>query len=127
MTRIMVVDDSTAMRDLLRDILEMSGFAVEEADSAEAAGELLGQFRCDVLVADIFLPGRDGLWLIREARAKGLAKRMVAVTGGGSVGGLDALEAARIAGADHVLAKPFSAAALIAAIRGTAAANPAAG
>ncbi len=124
MTRVLVVDDSEIVRDLLRDILEVAGFAVEEAGSSETAEDMLAQSRYDVLVADIFLPGRNGIWLIREARLKGLVTRVVSVSGGGSVGGIDALEAARIAGADCALKKPFSAAALIAAIGECATATP---
>ena len=123
MSWVLVVDDSEPTREVMRDILEMAGYSVMEADSAETAVELLDDLRFAVLVTDIFLPGRNGLWLVREACSRGLVDRLVAVSGGGSVGGMDALEAARIAGADCVLKKPFSAAALIEAARGAAAAQ----
>jgi CheY-like chemotaxis protein len=123
MTRVLVVDDSEPTRDVMRDVLEMAGCAIMEADSAESALALLGQHRFEALVTDIFLPGHNGIWLIREVRASGAAGRVVSVSGGGSIGGMDALEAARIAGADSVLKKPFSAAALIEAVRGAATAH----
>lgn len=123
MTRVLVVDDSQPIREVMRDILEIVGFAVREAESAESALALLGEHRFEAVVTDIFLPGHNGIWLIRELRANGAVDRVVSVSGGGSIGGMDALEAARIAGADTVLKKPFSAAALIEAVRGAATAH----
>ena len=66
---ILVVDDDTSTRELLRELFELARATVRVADSAPLA---LASFRAappDLLVADIGLPGEDGLSLMRRIRA----------------------------------------------------------
>lgn len=117
--RVLVVDDSAAAREVAQDILEMAGCSVVGAQSAEDALDLLSRCAVDVLVADIFLPGMNGVELIAETKARHLAGHIVAVSSGGIIAGRDALDAACLAGAETGLKKPFAANALINAVRGS--------
>lgn len=66
--RVLAVDDEPDSLDLLRTVLEGAGAEVTTAVSAPSALALLGTSTPDVLVADIGMPGMDGLQLIREVR-----------------------------------------------------------
>lgn len=57
---ILVVDDSLAIRNHLRSLLEAGGFAVSEADSVEAALQLLPKQAFDCILMDVLMPGLDG-------------------------------------------------------------------
>jgi PAS domain S-box-containing protein len=67
--RALVVDDETDTRELLRAVLESSGSQVRTASSAPEALELFEQWRPDVLLSDIGMPGENGYSLIRKIRA----------------------------------------------------------
>jgi len=66
--RILVVDDSASMRQMVSFALTSAGFAVEEAeDGAVALGRAKGQ-RFNAVVTDVNMPNMDGIALIRELR-----------------------------------------------------------
>jgi CheY-like chemotaxis protein/nitrogen-specific signal transduction histidine kinase len=67
--RILVVDDEDDTRDLLRAILESCGSEVATAASAAEAVELFPEWKPDVLISDIGMPGEDGYSLIGKVRA----------------------------------------------------------
>ncbi len=70
MARIVVVDDSKLMRNLLRTILEQAGHEVETWEDV-TAGEVAGRITAanpDLLVTDFQMPGCNGLTLVRMAR-----------------------------------------------------------
>lgn len=66
--RVLVVDDEPDARELLRSLLGMYGIEVHVAASAAEALDGMEQFRPDVLVSDIGMPGEDGYGLIRRIR-----------------------------------------------------------
>jgi PAS domain S-box-containing protein len=65
---ILAVDDEPDSLNLLRSVLESAGARVTTAVSAAAALEVIGRAAADVIVADIGMPGMDGLQLIRAIR-----------------------------------------------------------
>jgi two-component system chemotaxis response regulator CheY len=68
-SRVLIVDDSRAMRAYLRTILKPLGADVLECDSGPAALRALDAGPCaDVLIVDWNLPGMDGLSLVQELR-----------------------------------------------------------
>ncbi|HSV28735.1 MAG TPA: response regulator [Candidatus Omnitrophota bacterium] len=115
---ILVVDDQPAMREVVRDVLEITGCRVTEAASAESAKALIAQQPVQVVVTDIFMDGTrpTGVELIDHIRRTLPGVRIVAVSGGGS----DALRVAAEHGADAILTKPFSAQELLRAVAGSA-------
>lgn len=119
--RILVVDDQPAMRDVVRDVLELSGCRVAEAASVEDAIAEIVSNGVAVVVTDIYLDGTNptGIDLVAGIRRIAPTVRVVAVSGGGgSIDGCDPLDVALKAGADACLRKPFSAAALLDAVGG---------
>ena len=103
-TEILIVDDDAAVRDSLRALLESSGLAVREFDSAKAllASPLLGESAC--VVADIRMPDMDGLALQEELIKRRIGLPVIIVTGHGDVA--LAVRAMK-AGAVDFIEKPF--------------------
>lgn len=67
--RVLIVDDEMDARDLVIEMLERRGAEVRGAASAAEGIECLENWRPDVLIADIGMPGEDGYGLIRRVRA----------------------------------------------------------
>src|SRR5512139_1424180 len=65
---ILVVDDELAMRESLREILELEGFQVSLADGGETALEVLEQTQIDLMLLDLKMKGMDGLETIEAAK-----------------------------------------------------------
>src|SRR2546429_8590517 len=61
---LLFVDDEPALRSLMAERLGERGYEVTEADSGEKAIELLEQFAFDVVIADLRMPGIDGIRVI---------------------------------------------------------------
>lgn len=78
--RVLVVDDDPDARDLLQLVLETAGAVVQPAASASAALALLRDFRPQLLVSDVGMPGEDGYSLMRKLRAAGETLPAVALT-----------------------------------------------
>ena len=69
-TRILVVDDEDAIRDLLIQAVESAGYACEGAATGEAALRALSAEPADVVITDIKMPGMSGIELLREVKAR---------------------------------------------------------
>lgn len=80
MVRVLIVEDETNVRFALRRMLDKS-FEVGTAESAEDALDRLEQQRFDVVLADLNLTGRDGLWLLARVRERWPATRRILISG----------------------------------------------
>lgn len=101
---ILVVDDDTRLRELLRKYLTDKGHVVATAaDAAEARQRLAGML-FDLIVLDVMMPGDSGLDLTRELRRQGNGVPVLLLTAMGEVEDrINGLES----GADDYLSKPF--------------------
>jgi two-component system, OmpR family, KDP operon response regulator KdpE len=111
--RILVVDDELQMRRVLRVSLSAHGYQVVEAESGEQALNKLNIARCGFVLLDLNLPGLDGIATCRAIRAHSEVPIIV-------VSIRDSKEdkaAARGAGADDYITKPFGFEELLARIR----------
>lgn len=116
-SRILVVDDDPALRDLLSAYLTDTGFIVDVAADGTAMRRAMEQALPDAIVLDLMLPGEDGLALTRALRGQTGAAASVPVlilsARGEEVDRVVGLEM----GADDYLAKPFSPRELLARLR----------
>ena len=103
--RALVVDDEPALADLMRIGLELAGWAVEVAHDGTAALKAAREFRPDVLVLDIMLPGMDGVELLGKIRSFAPGIPALFLTAKDAVA--DRV-AGLTAGGDDYVTKPFS-------------------
>ncbi len=108
---ILVVDDEPGIRSSVKDILEDEGFNVSVAESAEEARILREENAPDLVFLDIWMPGEDGVSLLKEWKeSQGLSFPVVMMSGHGTVE--TAVEATRL-GAFDFIEKPLSLAKLL--------------
>src|ERR1700730_15243697 len=63
MTKVLIAEDNAVNRELLRELLEMRGYAVEEACDGQEALHMIEQTNPDLLLLDIGMTVLDGCWL----------------------------------------------------------------
>jgi len=103
-SQLLIVDDDTAMREMLASLFRDRGYAVEEAASAAEALERADQQCFDVALSDIRMPGKTGIEMVGELRARLPETPVVLMTAFGSID--SAVESMR-AGAFDYITKPF--------------------
>jgi CheY-like chemotaxis protein len=101
--RALVVEDDAAVREMLRRMLERSGFAVATAATGREAVKLFGERQVDLAVTDLMMPQMDGLTLIRELLRVQPSARIIVISGAES-----GHDAALALGAKAALRKPVS-------------------
>jgi excisionase family DNA binding protein len=101
---VLVVDDDESVREMLSMSLSAAAYEVVTASDGSTALAALQRTPCDLLMADLKMPGMDGLTLIREARKRSPTLPVVIVTGLPSEA--SAIEAIDI-GVSGYLTKPF--------------------
>src|SRR5690242_3406087 len=105
-TRVLIADDDTVVRDVVRRYLERDGMDVSIAHDGNEALRLLDTEQIDVAVLDVMMPGSDGLSLCRDLRREGdFSMPVILLT---ALGEEDDRIAGLEAGADDYLTKPFS-------------------
>jgi CheY-like chemotaxis protein len=114
--RILIIDDDALSRELLQLLLSHEGYAIEIAESGEAALETIrGQQAMDAVLADLQMPGVRGAQLARELHSScGDQSRLIAMSASPPAPG-------ELQGYDAFLLKPFSAEALAAILCGNVA------
>ena len=103
-TRILVVDDETSVRHILRDFLAFQGYTVELADGAQAALEQILTAPFDLVLTDLEMPGKNGLDLLSELQSLRNPPPAIMMTGYGTVE--TAIQAMKAGAFDYIL-KPF--------------------
>lgn len=101
---ILVIDDDTRLRRLLKKYLSENGFIVSQASGAPEAKELLKLFSFSILILDMMMPGQNGQELTKELRASGFETPILMLT---AMGDIDNRISGLEAGADDYLSKPF--------------------
>lgn len=81
MPRILVVDDQTPVRAAIVLALQAKGFDVAAADSGQSGLTKFGQSDFDLLIADLFMPGIDGVTLIKALRKRNPSFPVIAMSG----------------------------------------------
>ena len=103
-SHILIVDDEPFFRNLYADLLRQDHYVLTLCDSGEEAIQLLGKKSFDLVLTDMVMPGKDGLDILRVARAASDPADVILVTGHASLeSAVDALRS----GARDYLVKPF--------------------
>lgn len=111
--KILVVDDESRMRKLVRDFLEREGFRVLEAGDGEEAMELFYQDKdIALLILDVMMPRMDGWQVCREVRKDSKVPIIMLTARGEERDELQGFEL----GVDEYISKPFSPKILVARV-----------
>jgi excisionase family DNA binding protein len=102
--RILVVDDEASIRDLLAKTLALAEYDVDVAPDGRSALERMRLYPYDLLIADLKMPGMDGLTVIREAKRYKADLPVIIITGFSTES--SAIEAVNLGVAGY-LTKPF--------------------
>jgi len=112
--RVLVVEDEEKTRESVTEGLRMEEWDVAPVASGEEAARVLNSERFDIIVLDWMLPDRDGIELLQELRARGIATPVLMLTARTT---LDDRVTGLESGADDYLLKPFAFAELLARCR----------
>ena len=104
MARILIIDDEPQIRRILSLMLQEKGFKTAEAESGERALELLPEFRPDIALLDMNMPGMSGLATLEALLKLDSKINCIMMTAYGTI--RSAVEAMKM-GAFHYLTKPF--------------------
>jgi excisionase family DNA binding protein len=102
--RVLVVDDEASIRDLLAKTLALAEYDVDVAPDGRSALERMRLYPYDLLIADLKMPGMDGLTVIREAKRYKTDLPVIIITGFSTEA--SAIEAVNLGVAGY-LTKPF--------------------
>ncbi|AHD02278.1 response regulator [Leisingera methylohalidivorans] len=113
MAHILIIEDEPVTRATLASYLDAQGYKVSQAETAEDAESILEEQDVDLLLVDINLPGKDGLQITREQRAKS-ELGIILVTGRDDE--IDRIVGLEL-GADDYVCKPFNRRELLARLK----------
>jgi two-component system KDP operon response regulator KdpE len=111
--RVLVVDDEPQIRRIMRVTLTSAGYEVDDAKTGEEALGKVREFRPDIVLLDINMPGMGGLAACRAIRSDANAAIIMLTVHNTEAAKVEALDA----GADDFVTKPFSTPELLARIR----------
>ena len=113
---LLIVDDSTSMRQMVAFALTSGGYNVKEAEDGIAALEVAKTQKFDAVITDVNMPRMDGIELIRQLRALPSYKftPLLMLT---TESGADKKSEGKAAGATGWLVKPFDPDQLLATVR----------
>jgi two-component system, LuxR family, response regulator FixJ len=110
---IFLIDDHASVRDALGEMLTVLGYSVKAYESAEAFLATVNKGEPGCIVADVKMPGTDGIGLVRELARRDIAVPVVLISGHADVPmAVDAIKS----GAQDFIEKPVDDAQLVAAI-----------
>jgi DNA-binding NtrC family response regulator len=112
MNVILIVDDEAAVREVLGRWLTAAGYETREAETAEAALEVMARACADVVMCDVEMPGEGGLWMAEQLRERYPTTAMVLATALDSVPPATSLKS----GIVQYLVKPFQRESVLSAI-----------
>jgi two-component system, OmpR family, response regulator len=110
---LLVVDDDQDIRDLLNRFLSKQGFRVSTAADGSELRQVMSDWKIDLVILDLMLPGEDGLSICRDLRTRSQVPVVMLTVIGEEADRIVGLEG----GADDYLAKPFNPHELLARIK----------
>ena len=113
---ILIIDDDPQILEIYKKFLENEGHLVVTADDGEEGIAIFRKYRADLVITDIVMSVKDGLKTIMELEKEFPAIRIIAISGGGTIGADRYLNLAEHIGVKQTLSKPISRKQLIDAV-----------
>jgi CheY-like chemotaxis protein len=105
---VLFIEDDRMNRRVVRDMLDVAGASMTEAENAEAGLALIEEHDFRIVLIDLRMPGMDGITAIRHIRARGDARGDVPIIVVTADAAIDLRERCLAAGADEVIFKPVA-------------------
>lgn len=107
LAHILLIDDDNNARKVLRKMLERMGHTVTEAVDGSKGIKAYNKNEIDLVVTDIVMPEKEGIEMIFEMRRINPEVKIIAMSGGGTLGSMEYLEMAEKLGARRSISKPI--------------------
>lgn len=112
-TKILIIEDEQELASLIADYLDAAGFTTEQVHHGAQALQAIEQFSPELIVLDLMLPGKNGLDICKEVRARQTTPIIITTAKTEEIDRLLGLEL----GADDYLCKPYSPRELVARVK----------
>jgi DNA-binding NtrC family response regulator len=119
MARILIIDDETQIRSMLRLMLERVGYEVAEAPDGIEGIRKYRENPADLIITDLIMPNKDGIGMIIDLKKEFPKVRIIAMSGGGVNRPEGYLDGAKKLGAARTLTKPIDREEMLAAVKET--------
>jgi CheY-like chemotaxis protein len=117
MDSILVIDDESVIRQVVRAILELAGYKVFEAADVATGLDLFRKHKPRLVITDLMMPGIDGATAIREMRSTDPNQPIIVMSGSGDPGEALGLGPGEVSDTLGIVEKPFEPRDLITAVR----------
>jgi DNA-binding NtrC family response regulator len=107
MARILIIDDESQIRSMLKLMLERDGYEVVEAPDGMEGIRVYRQNPADLIITDLIMPNKDGIGMIIDLKKEFPNVKIIAMSGGGLNKPNGYLEGAKKLGAACTLTKPI--------------------
>jgi CheY-like chemotaxis protein len=108
MSRILIIEDDSEVREYLESVLSRAGYEVLSAANGKEGVELFREKPVDLVVTDIIMPEKDGIETIMDLRRANPQLKVIAISGGGRAEPENYLHSAKLLGASRTMKKPFT-------------------
>lgn len=115
--KILIIDDEELMRLMLIELFKANGFEASGASNGSEGIDMLANDDFDLVLTDLVMPEKEGVETIKDIRASYPKIKIIAMSGGGRLNGVDYLELASALGADKTFQKPFDRKEIIAEVK----------
>ncbi len=117
MGKILIIDDESSIRKLLRAVFEKNGYEVIEAENGNQGIKVFKEQGADLIITDLVMPEKEGLETIREIIKSYPDTDIIAMSGGGVINPETYLKLAKKFGAKDAFCKPFDKNKLVARVK----------
>lgn len=107
MVKILLIEDDRDFREMLSEMLEREGYAVEQVENGMEGLRKIGVADYNLIITDIIMPEKEGLETIMEIRQMRPESKIIAISGGGRSAAGSYLKTAEYFGAIKAFQKPF--------------------
>jgi len=115
--RILVIDDEPGIRNLLKEMLEISGYEVLLAANGSEGIAQFKTFQPDLIITDMVMPEKNGIEAIMELKKISPGSKIIAISGGGHIAAEKYLMLASALNVESTISKPFEPDQILAAVQ----------
>jgi DNA-binding NtrC family response regulator len=119
MARILIIDDESQIRSMLRLMLERVGYEVDEAPDGLEGIRQYREDPADLIITDLIMPNKDGIGMIIDLKKEFPKVKIIAMSGGGVNRPEGYLDGAKKLGATRTLTKPIDRDEMLKAVKET--------